>query len=259
VPARIGEAAIGYFLGEGARRLSASGELRVVVIRDLCSVLERVAEERKWPLKRCAEGARHAVYALPPLASAVPPDHESIYARDEVDVLGLKLERPQDISEEPQHQREGMPLLLELLPKSFKGAALVWRGGYGVVAVTLAGRGARVTAGDRDLLATTFTRRNAAALGVAVEAREGSGLVKAAKAHERFGLLVGELHPSASDDAVLNDLRAGTSHLEAGGLLLWLGRTRQGRKIFEQLETSKHGRATALASRGPYTVWRVTA
>jgi hypothetical protein len=100
-----------------------------------------------------------------PLGDHSTADLEAIYVRDTVRVGALSLTRPQDISEDPAHARDGLPLLLDLLPRQPGARALIWRGGYGGAAVTLAGRGAEVIAADPDLLATTFTRRNAAAAG----------------------------------------------------------------------------------------------
>jgi 16S rRNA G1207 methylase RsmC len=254
VPARIGEAAVDYLLGDGARRLEAGGELRVVVIQDLAPVVEAIARRRSWPLRRLATGARHVVLGLPALPQATEPvDHEGLYVRDRVRVGGLELERPHDISEAPAHLREGLPLLLELLPRAPTGPALVWRGGYGAAALVLAGRGAGVTAADRDLLATTFTRRNAARVRLGLEARDAFALGAALRPGERFGLVVGELQPGAPEA----DLAAAVGCLAPGGQVLWLGLTRPGRALLERLTRAGHLGAAPLAARGPYTVWRV--
>src|SRR5205807_9136523 len=109
VPARIGERAIGHFLAAGSARLTSRGEFRAVVIRDLCAVVE--GQARTWGLeglRRVALGPRHAVYSLPPAGPAQAADEEEIYARDETEIeplpgRRLRLARPQDASEDPQH------------------------------------------------------------------------------------------------------------------------------------------------------------
>lgn len=257
VPARIGEDAIRYILGEGARLLSPGGELRVVVIRDLARVVEAIEAKERWGIRRGKEGARHVDYALGPLPPSGQVDHEAIYARDRVSVGGLELERPHDISEDPQHLRDGLPLLLELLPKKPQGRALVWRGGYGAAALTLASRGAEVLAADRDLLATAFTGRNARGHAFELSCRESFSLETLVKDDERFSLFVGEVHASAGEAANASDLLTSVKILERGGQALWMGMTRQARGWVERLNKSGSVRATAIASRGSYSVWRV--
>ena len=50
VPARIGNPFIEDFIESGRRKLSAEGELRVVVIRDLGPILLEMKERLKWDL-----------------------------------------------------------------------------------------------------------------------------------------------------------------------------------------------------------------
>jgi 16S rRNA (guanine1207-N2)-methyltransferase len=259
VPARIGDAAVAYFLGEGAKRLAAGGELRVVVILDLCETVERLGREQGWPLRQVATGARHAVYSLPPApsSSSSVTNHVSLYAWDEVEVLGRRMSRPADVSDEAGLREKGLPLLEELLPKAGKGAALVWRGGYGALALALATRGFRVTAGDRDLLATAFTQANAVRAGVAVPTRDAHLLSSALGPEERFDLVVGLMHPNVGEATLARDLQGAVEHLAGGGTALWLGRQRQGDGVLRRLkDTRAEVGATSLASRNGYTVWR---
>jgi 16S rRNA G1207 methylase RsmC len=257
VPARIGEPAIRYFLGEGARRLAAGGELRVVVISDLCATVQRIARDRGWALLRCARGERHEVFALGPLRGEPlsESDHESVYARDNVKIGALTLTRPSDFSEDGAHHELGVALFLEMLPRSLKGDALVWRGGYGAVALTLAQRGAHVVACDRDLLATTFTRRNAAQHGVAVGTREGASLEKSLPVGCHFDFAAMEVHPGVSEDAAKEDVLFALASLRQGGLFIFMGLTGKGKKLQKLLHESGV-RTAVLGSRGPYTVWR---
>lgn len=259
VPARIGEEAIGYLMGEGARRLEPDGELRVVVIRDLGVIVEELAARNGWKLARVVDGPRHTVFALgrQERRSTEPVDHEGIYARDEVEVGGLKLERPHDISEDPGHLAEGMPLLLEVLPRSPKGRALVYRGSYGASAVTMALRGIEVLAADRDLIATTFARRNAERLGTRLQTREGFELAAVVQPKERFAWVVGELHAAAGRESVERDLVTSVELGAESSTVLWLGLTKQAKGWIDGLVKKRKLAATAFATRGAYTVWRV--
>jgi hypothetical protein len=125
----------------------------------------------------------------------------------------------------------------------------VWRGGFGAVAIELAARGAQAGAADRDLLATTFTRRNAARLGKRVETRDSDSLSAALRAGEKFDVFAGEVHPNTGEEAIGQDLLASKACVKTGGPVLWLGLTRQIRRHFG---------SRALASRGAYSVWRMS-
>lgn len=256
VPARIGDEGIRYLIGEGARRLESSGELRVVVITDLAPIVERLEKEEGWQRRARVEGQRHVVFAYGAQPAAGETEHERRYRRDTIEVGALKLDRPHDINEDLGHLREGLPLLLDLLPRSPKGEALVWRGGYGAAAMTLAQRGAKVLAADRDLLATTFTRLNAASRGLSVETVEAHALSRLVEGKGPFSLVAGELHPSAGEALNLEDLLASTRALGPGGQSLWLGLTRQAKGWIDRSRAIK---ATVIASRGAYSVWRIEA
>jgi len=264
VPARIGEHAIAYLIDEGARRLHPHGELRVVVIRDLGAVVERVAGEGRLPLREIARSARHIVYACAPIpepsdaydARATLDAHELLYARDVVVLDGRDLTRPHDLGEDASHLREALPLLLDVLPRQADELrALVLRGGYGAVALALAARGAEVVAVDRDLLATTFTRRNAEQHALRLTTREAAWLPDAIAADERFGLIVAETSDAAGAEATLRELTSVRKLLAPGGQALWLTRSKHVPALIASLE--QHGRApNALATRGAYTVLR---
>jgi 16S rRNA G1207 methylase RsmC len=255
VPARIGDEAIAYILGAGAARLNNSGELRVVVIRDLGPVVERIAKERGWKVDRIADGERHIIYRTT-ASSAAAFDHESIYARDIAQLPETPpLERPHDISEDPGHLREGLPLLLECLPKKPPAEALVWRGGYGAAAITLASRGAQVTAADKDLLATTFTRRNAARNGRTITTIDT--LSPERLPVQRFPLVVGEIGSPAGMETTVEEIRAALARTTPKGTALWLGTTKLVKDWIESQATKEKWRLTKLASRGAYTVVQI--
>jgi ribosomal protein L11 methylase PrmA len=255
VPARIGAEAIRYLLGAGATRLSTSGELRVVVINDLVPTVDRIRDAEKWDIHQVAAGSRHTVFRLGS-ASPVPLDHEGIYARDRVEIPARgetsQLERPHDISEDPTHRMDALPLLLDCLPRQHRGGALVWRGGYGAAAIGLARAGARVVAADRDLLATTWTRRNALARGVSVETRDV--LWPSASAPGPVSLAVCELSAAAGLASAQREVVEVLSLVSRGGTLLWLGLSKPLKqvlpRVIEQCAVSGH----VLASRGSWSV-----
>ena len=204
LPARIGERAIGHFLAGGSARLTARGELRAVVIRDLCEAVEVQAARAALALRKVAMGKRHAVYAVAPGSRS--DETEEIYARDETSVEAvpgtvLRLRRPQDASEDPEH-RARLALLFEALPRKPPGTILSYRCGYGAVPLSLRARypSARVVAQDRDLLALAFARKNAEGLGLS-----GEGL-----------RLVPCLFPSEAMRAGQADLVVGESSAPAG-------------------------------------------
>jgi hypothetical protein len=258
VPARIGEAAIDHFMAEGQRRLLPGGALRMVVIRDLSTTLELIATRRAWPLELIATGARHQVFGLLPSTSLpASEDVEGLYVRDRVQLAGLTLERPQDVSEDPGHLAQGLPLLLDLLPRTPGPNALVWRGGYGAVACMLGQRGAAVVAPDPDLLATTFTRRNAHALRLTIETRDAATLGHALGSNDAFSCFVGDLSSQADPASLAAEVERAGRAVVPHGTALWLGLTRQGSAVFEQATRSGAIRANPLGSRGAYTVWSI--
>lgn len=250
VPARIGRAAIEYLLGGGASRLNAGGELRVVVINELGPVVESVAAGRGWDVRLAAAGERHKVYAQRPAQVSID-DHEELYRLDAVRVGAEAFDRPHDVNEDAGHLREGVPLLLDCLPRT-PGRTLTWRAGYGPVPLLLAQRGARVVAADRDLLQLAFARRNATAHGLAIDPlpRPDFG------APERFDLVVGELHASAGIETLGLELAASKVRLDKGGQALWLGLAKTLKALAGPLGAT---RGTTVATRGAYSVVRLGA
>jgi len=223
VPARIGERAIGHFLAGGSARLTARGELRVVVIRDLCETVEVQAARAALALRKVAMGKRHAVYAVAPGSRS--DETEEIYARDETSVEAvpgttLRLRRPQDASEDPDH-RARLALLFEALPRKPPRTLLSYRCGYGAVPLSLRARypSARVVAQDRDLLALAFARKNAEALGLS---GEGLRLVPCLFPSEAMGageadLVVGESSAPAGPAVFVRELREARELCAPGG------------------------------------------
>ena len=263
VPARIGDRGIAYLIDEGARRLTPDGELRVVVIRDLATAVAQAATETGLAIREVARGSRHLVFACGPRSTPQPgtspatrETHELLYARDEISLDGRTLMRPHDLGEDAAHLRDALPLLLGVLPRQGGGLrALVLRGGYGAVALALAGRGATVIAADRDLLATTFTRRNAEHHGLVVSLRERAWLPDAAEAGERFDLVVAEASDAAGAEATRRELTSVRKLLAPNGHALWLLRKKHVAELIAPL--AEHGRPPiVLAERGAYAVLR---
>ncbi|MGK5087486.1 methyltransferase [Bdellovibrionota bacterium FG-2] len=75
VPARIGRPFIKSLLEQGRERLTLSGELRVVVIRDLAPLMVELGEELHWPVIEVARGPRHVIFSL--TASSASADDAS--------------------------------------------------------------------------------------------------------------------------------------------------------------------------------------
>jgi len=211
VPARIGPRAIRYLL-EGGRALGA--EVRAVVIRDLA---ETVRSLGLAGLEHVARGPRHDVFALAPGAAQVDLDDDGVYARDETGIAGLRLQRPQDASEDPGHAAL-LSALAESLPHNPPQRAFAFRAGYGALPLLLKSRytSAQVAAQERDLLDAAFLRRNARALGLAVEVREAlfpaDGLPPGS-----FSLLVGELSSPAGPAVARRELQDAADLLAPAG------------------------------------------
>lgn len=251
IPARIGRDAIAAFARGGAARLAPGGEVRFVVIRDLGPVVEEAIAAEGLEGGLAAEGARHLVYRIAPRPGATGED-EAIYARDRVAFGDLDLERPTDISEDPRHQREGLPLMLSCLPSKPGPRALVWRGAYGAAACTLARRGAAVTASDRDLLALAFTQRNAQRLGVTVATRPVAEI--SALAEAPFDLVVAEAQPAFGEAGAREEWRALAALLKPGAEALVLTQSRLAKSVLRAAATDGH---TLLADRSGWAVARL--
>jgi 16S rRNA G1207 methylase RsmC len=223
VPARIGRPFIEKLLGSGRLRLKSDGELRVVVINDLVATLIELKEQHGWPLTEVARGPRHSIFALPSAHGTVAPDAPDLYLRDQVELQALSLDRPFDLGgDDPKRLKSGLPALIDALPRQFAGRALCFRCGYGQLPLVLRARcpEAQVVAVDRDLLATTFTRRNALKSGLAgqkLEVRESATLPDALSNDDRFDLILGELSPSAGEKVAEAELNAIAQALTPGG------------------------------------------
>jgi SAM-dependent methyltransferase len=224
VPARIGPRAIRYLL-EGGRALGA--EVRAVVIRDLAEVVRGLGLSG---LSHVARGPRHDVFALAAGPAQVDLEDEDIYARDQTEFAGLRLLRPYDASEDPDHLAR-LTLVAESLPRSAPARALSFRSGYGALPLHLKSRytAAEVLAQDRDLLDTAFLRRNARALDLSLAIRETLFLTEAAQPRS-LPLIVGELSAPAGPLVAAREMQDAADLLAPGGVALILATEKQERE-----------------------------
>src|SRR5207248_5272915 len=216
VPARIGERAIRYML-EGGRALAA--ETRVVVIRDLAPVVEKLA-------RHVARGPRHDVFAAERGPASVQLADERVYARDEVEFFGLRLVRPHDVSEDPSHQG-ALQVLADSLPRIAPARMLAFRAGYGALPLLLTSRFPRgaVVAQERDLLDAAVLRRNAPGVDVRETLFPADGLPP-----RSFDLVVGELSSPADPAVAARELQEAADLLAPGGQALVLSSEKQERE-----------------------------
>ena len=224
VPARIGPGAIRHLL-EGGRALGA--EVRAVVIRDLAEGVRGLGLDG---LRHLARGARHDVFALAAGPAKVDLADEEVYARDQTEFEGLRLCRPFDASEDPDHLTR-LALIAQSLPRGAPARALSFRSGYGALPLHLKSRytGAEVLAQDRDLLDLAFVRRNARALGLPVKTCETLFVAEAAQPRS-LPLIVGELSAPAGALAAAREMQEAADLLAPGGVALILATEKQERE-----------------------------
>ncbi|MBI4586817.1 MAG: methyltransferase [Planctomycetes bacterium] len=237
VPARAGERVFKAFIAEGRGRLSPGGEMRLVAILPLSPAIERAAREGGFEFRKVAASRQHVVFAFPPGEVGRPGDEE-IYQRDTIELSlpeRLELARPTDLADEPHRLPVAIPLLAEALPAVAPARALSFRCGYGLLPALLLERypEARVMAADRDLLATSYTRRNCRAHGERLQVVECLGL-KPIEPLGPFDLIVGELSPPAGQAAILQELGEVRGLLAPGGRALILGFVKQWREFLRE-------------------------
>jgi 16S rRNA G1207 methylase RsmC len=251
VPARIGPRAIRYLLSGG---LCLGAEVRAVVISDLAPVVEQLGLPG---LRHLARGKRHDVFALPQGEASVDLADEEIYARDQTELLGLRLSRPYDASEDPAHPR-ALLLLADALPRKAPARALVFRAGYGALPLLLKSRfpQAEVVAQERDLLDAAFLRRNARALGREVHVRE-TLFPAAGLEGSLFDLVLGELSAPAGPAVAARELQEAADLLVPGGEGLVLASEKQEREWLPKA-SPKGARLTVLLRREGASVLRIS-
>jgi 16S rRNA G1207 methylase RsmC len=250
VPARIGQRGIRALI-EGGRALGA--EVRAVVLHDLAGTVRDFALPG---LVQVAHGARHDVFALPP-GDVADSFGDEVYARDETEFGGLRLSRPFDASEDPAHPAL-LAALAESLPRNAPRRVLAFRAGYGALALHLKARypAAEVLAQERDLLDAEFLRRNARALGLAVQVRE-TLFPEVGLERRSFSLVVGELSAPAGAEVAARELQEAADLLEPGGEALVAATPKQEREWLPAA-APKNAPLTVLLRRPSASVLRIS-
>lgn len=241
VPARIGQPFLISLFEEGFERLSQRGEIRVVVIRDLGPVLEKLSAERCWELTRVVEGPRHSVYRATRPQSKLALQRisrDELYVRDQVEFLGKTYVRPFDWGgDDPKRLKSGLSLALDLLPRNAGGfgkkMALV-RGGYGILAAEIFSRSTEVHVVqiERDLMPAEFALRNVSQFGF----HERLSVIESARVFDvqgkesSFDLGLTEAAPGLGRDVFLAELNWWAEALKPGGEVLWWMFDRQERE-----------------------------
>jgi hypothetical protein len=268
VPARIGQVFIKNFIFASLRRLTARGELRIVVIHELKKTIDVIKSESACVISDVVDGPRHTVYVfkksenfpVDEQASCDQVSDQDLYTRDTVSVDGLNLKRPYDIGgDERMRHEKGLPVILDTLPragqKNYKHGVLCLRSGYGVLPLVAANRwsGTKVIAWDRDLLGIYFTQLNSEELSLPVECYAASDF---SQVQGPFDLITGELSPGLGPKVAEFEISTITKLLSPSGEALLY--------CFEKLErewikpiTHKYTIHTVLRRDG-YAVLRVT-
>lgn len=265
VPARIGKPFIRNLLEAGIARLSPSGELRIVVIRDLMPVVREIASETGLPVKETAVGPRHTIYTLeaPALPFSPPVTDPDLYLRDQVRVEALTLDRPFDLGgDDPKRLSASLPLLLDTLPRQTPPeSVLVVRSGYGALALVCRSRwkNARITAFDRDLLAEAFTLRNDLKINGqgTLDFRLAPTLGEALKPEDAFDLVLMEVSPPAGEAVFLGEISEVSRILSPAGRALLIAPDKIARSWVQLVRPREGLNLRALASRAGFTVFEL--
>ena len=268
VPARIGRPFIKHFFEAGLVRLSPEGELRVVVIADLATLIHELSTENHWSLTEEGRGSRHVVFALKQQDAArrakPAPESKDLYFRDTVEIGGIQFDRPFDLGgDDPKRLSKGLPVLLDVLPRQAPKRVLIFRSGYGQFPIISRARWpeAQVVAVDRDLLGTTFVRRNAAksdVTGERLEIRESAHMPDAIAPDERFDLAICELSPSAGERVAEAELTALAKCLERNGQALILALEKIEKQWLGPITKRKKLSMTRVLAREGYALLRLT-
>ena len=264
VPARIGKPFISHLFSEGWRRLGKSGEIRVVVIRDLIPVLQEIGRESGFNALEVAAGPRHSVFSLSRAGWSGFPEagvSSDLYLRDIVEFSGHGFERPFDLGgDDPKRLRGSLPLLLDTLPRqNVPGQVLCIRTGYGVLPYLCRDRWSesQITAYDRDLLAIEFTRRNFERVGGCrgLEIKEGWFFPEVISPQARFDLITLEISASAGALVAREELLAIESRLNRGGVALTVCFDKIWKEWIQPLVRQEGLSVRAIAARDGFTVF----
>ena len=260
VPARAGEKVIAAFVSGGRARLKDSGEMRIVALRPLKAMVEKIAAGQGVSAPWIAETEQHVVVSFPAAKSAKSgPAGEELYLRDKIELElpeKLRLERPTDLADEPHRLETAIPLLSKWLPASPPERVLVFRSGYGLLPALCLARypSSQVVAVDRDLLATAFTLRNTSSSKDRIRVLDRLGLTGVLSMGP-FDLVLGELSPPLGPEATLAELAEVRETLAPGGSALILGLLKQWREFLKGSAESLGVRL--FQSEGPVALYKM--
>lgn len=271
VPARIGRPFIQNFFAEGNAHLTQNGEIRVVVIHDLCPIIDAIKSELNWPIQEIAKGNKHTIYG----ASKFKPDQkidplsdQQLYLRDAVMIqdqnTNLEFLRPFDLGgDDPKRLTSGLPVLFDSLPRQFEGPkkVLCFRLGYGQIPLVAASRWkqAEITCTDRDLLGLHFTKLNAQKFGIDEHLKiiASPQVSEALTDSSRYNLILGELSSSAGEAVAFDEIKTAHAHLAQGGEALFLCLCRLEKDIMKTFAPKQNFRIQKVLTRSDYTVIRI--
>ena len=283
VPARIGRPFIKSLLKRGRDRLTAQGELRIVVIRDLAPEIVTLGKELGFPILENARGPRHVIFSLssnpesPEKSMGSHAEDDDLYFRDSIEFdvgvgekTKLRFDRPFDLGgDDPKRLTSGLPVLRDALPRSplpQHARVFCFRIGYGILPLLCRTRWpeGHITAVDRDLLAATFTRRNADKLGLSGAKLEISetahfpDFLASLESKARFDLILGELSPSAGEKVLQSEIKAIAQALAPGGQALLLALSKIEREWVKPFAAKNKLAILPVISREGYVVLRLT-
>ncbi len=264
VPARIGAPFMKMLLEGGNDLLNPGGELRMVIIRDLLPLLESTAQSSGVALHLIAEGPRHLILGLVRTDRPSFSSDADLYLRDQVEVEGIRLDRPFDIGgDDPKRLRAILPLFLETLPRNSNPELkriLCIKCAYGVLPLLCHKRWpeASITTFDRDLLGVRFTKRNLEAVypEAPINVLDSPGIEDLLLKPGSFDLITYEVSPSIGSAAILDDIQRMHSLLTDAGCIHLIAHDRSYRDFL--MGWKGPGRMTRIAGRDGLTVLQLT-
>lgn len=260
VPARIGRPFIRQLLLDGRSRLTAGGDMRIVIINDLIPVLEDIGAAERLTLVKEAQSVTHAVYAMRSSPSQPVSEPDTLYLRDTVMIDGLSFDRPFDIGgDDPRRLKSALPIMLDATVNYTPARVLIFRAGYGILPVIARRRfpRAHITAAERDMLGADYCRRNAEkhqCAGEGLSIREGHHF-PAMISEDNFDLVIGELSPSAGKNVALAEIDAAAQVLGRNGTALLLTLEKNDKEWIRPAK--KLPPLTRLISRDGYVLYHV--
>ncbi len=268
LPARAGERVFEALILGGRARLKPGGEMRVVVIKPLGPVVRAIADRTAAECCTVVETSVHSVLGFPaeqddrPKTGSDREFGDEVYLRDQIRLSlpqlpeKLTLERPTDLADEPHRLVHAIPLLAAHLPPSPPARVLCFRAGYGLIPALALARyeQSEVVVADRDLLGTSFAKRNCASGASRLRVIEAAGTSRPWP-EAAFDLILGEMLPPLGPRAALAEMEHLRAGLVPGGEALILG-LRKAWKEFLQRDSRRLG-LSLVAQSGPAALYRM--